>query len=86
MTGREHLPPRSAVMADPVALFAATVDEEVRRIVNDTFERTLALLQEQTELLIRSAEILLQSETREENDLASLMEGAIEADGRRRPG
>ncbi|TCV68681.1 hypothetical protein [Neorhizobium sp. S3-V5DH] len=73
-------------MADPVALFAATVDEEVRRIVNDTFERTLALLQEQTELLIRSAETLLQSETREENDLASLMEGAIEADGRRGPG
>ncbi len=65
---------------------AATVDEEVRRIVNDTFERTLALLSERKELLIRSAEVLLQNETLDEGDLASLMEGAIVAEGLRRPG
>ncbi|UFN50926.1 ATP-dependent zinc metalloprotease FtsH [Roseomonas sp. OT10] len=51
---------------------AAAVDEEVRRIVDDTFDRTVALLRERQPLLERSAKLLLEKETLDETDLRAL--------------
>ncbi|WP_193177564.1 ATP-dependent zinc metalloprotease FtsH [Oricola nitratireducens] len=49
---------------------AAKIDEEVRRIVDDTFERTVAILKERRGELERSAELLLEKETLGEDDLS----------------
>ncbi|MBN9079428.1 MAG: ATP-dependent zinc metalloprotease FtsH [Rhizobiales bacterium] len=51
---------------------AAAIDEEVKRIVDETFERTAALLTERRKLLDRTAKSLLEKETLTESDLASL--------------
>jgi cell division protease FtsH len=51
---------------------AAAIDEEVKRIVDETFERTVVLLTERRELLERTAKFLLEKETLNETDLASL--------------
>ncbi|MBI0432556.1 ATP-dependent zinc metalloprotease FtsH [Roseomonas sp. KE0001] len=48
---------------------AAAVDEEVRGIVQQAFEKTLALLGERREVLERSARQLLEKETLDEADL-----------------
>lgn len=51
---------------------AATVDEEVRRIIDAVFERRIALLRERREALEQSARLLLARETLDEDDLKSL--------------
>lgn len=48
---------------------AAAIDEEVRGIVQQAFEKTLALLGERREVLERSARQLLEKETLDEADL-----------------
>jgi len=54
---------------------AAILDEEVRRIVDNAFERTVALLKERRALLERSAKLLLERETITEDELRSLADG-----------
>ncbi|MBS7707672.1 ATP-dependent zinc metalloprotease FtsH [Chelatococcus asaccharovorans] len=51
---------------------AATVDQEVRRIVDETFARTVALLREREDALQRSARRLLEKETLGEKEIADL--------------
>jgi cell division protease FtsH len=53
---------------------AATIDEEVRRIVDETFARTVGLLQERKSMLEQSARLLLEKETLDEGDLRSLLD------------
>ena len=48
---------------------AAKIDEEVRRIVDQTFERTLAILKERRDELESSARLLLEKETLGEDEL-----------------
>ncbi|SMF25840.1 cell division protease FtsH [Xaviernesmea oryzae] len=52
---------------------AAIIDEEVRRIVDETFARTVELLQERKPTLERAARLLLEKETLDEADLKSLL-------------
>ncbi|HWL69905.1 MAG TPA: cell division protein FtsH, partial [Geminicoccus sp.] len=52
---------------------AAAVDQEVRSIVDGTFERTVALLTERRDLLERTARRLLEKETLDEAELAALV-------------
>ncbi|WP_221096978.1 ATP-dependent zinc metalloprotease FtsH [Rhizobium bangladeshense] len=59
---------------------AATVDEEVRRIVDETFDRTVALLRERKTTLERAAQLLLQKETLNESDLKLLLARVEPAD------
>ncbi|MBX4871386.1 ATP-dependent zinc metalloprotease FtsH [Rhizobium bangladeshense] len=59
---------------------AATVDEEVRRIVDETFDRTVALLRERKKTLERAAQLLLQNETLNESDLKLLLARVEPAD------
>jgi cell division protease FtsH len=54
---------------------AATVDEEVRGILNRTFERTVALLSERRDVLERTARRLLEKETLDEHEIATLVHG-----------
>nr|WP_246849466.1 ATP-dependent zinc metalloprotease FtsH [Rubellimicrobium arenae] len=57
---------------------AAAVDEEVRRIVDATFDRTVALLEAQRPVLERTARLLLEKETIGEEELRSLVDrGAV---------
>src|SRR5690606_14741745 len=59
---------------------AAAVDEEVRRIVDETFERTVALLTERRDVLERTARQLLEKETLDEREIRELIgAGAGEA-------
>lgn len=53
---------------------AAAVDEEVHRIVDEIFDRTVALLEERRPILERAARLLLEKETIGEEELQSLME------------
>ncbi|MBP1843215.1 cell division protease FtsH [Rhizobium petrolearium] len=55
---------------------ATTVDEEVRRIVDETFDRAVAILTERRSALEKSARLLLDRETLDENDLASFLQAA----------
>ncbi|MEQ1408406.1 ATP-dependent zinc metalloprotease FtsH [Rhizobium sp. YS-1r] len=55
---------------------ATTVDEEVRRIVDETFDRAVAILTERRSALEKSARLLLDRETLDENDLASFKQAA----------
>ncbi|TIQ10746.1 MAG: ATP-dependent zinc metalloprotease FtsH [Mesorhizobium sp.] len=52
---------------------AAAVDEEVRRIVDRAFDRTVALLSERRDLLERTARRLLEKETLDEAELHALV-------------
>ena len=52
---------------------AATVDEEVRRIIDETFDRAVAILEERRNTLEQSARLLLEKETLGEDDLAALL-------------
>jgi cell division protease FtsH len=63
-------PPRERDYAEETA---ATVDEEVRAIVDRTFQRTLDLLKERRDVLDRTARRLLEKETLEEAELKQLV-------------
>ncbi|WP_221113198.1 ATP-dependent zinc metalloprotease FtsH [Rhizobium lentis] len=52
---------------------AAAVDEEVRRIVDETFGRAVELLRKRKSMLERAARLLLEKETLNETDLRSLL-------------
>jgi len=52
---------------------AAAVDEEVKRIVEETFGRTVALLQERREILEKSSRLLLERETLGEEELREIL-------------
>ena len=52
---------------------AAAVDEEVKRIVEETFGRTVALLQERREILDASSRLLLERETLGEEELREIL-------------
>jgi cell division protease FtsH len=63
-------PPRERDYAEETA---AAVDEEVRAIVDRTFQRTLDLLKERRDVLDRTARRLLEKETLEEPELKQLV-------------
>jgi cell division protease FtsH len=63
-------PPRERDYAEETA---AAVDEEVRAIVDRTFQRTLDLLKERRDVLDRTARRLLEKETLEEAELKQLV-------------
>ncbi|WP_454857883.1 ATP-dependent zinc metalloprotease FtsH [Rhizobium binxianense] len=52
---------------------AAIIDEEVRRIIDETFDRAVAILEERKNTLERAARLLLEKETLDEADLKSLL-------------
>ena len=52
---------------------AATIDNEVRAIVQSAMERALGILRERRDVLERSARKLLEKETLDEKDLAELI-------------
>jgi cell division protease FtsH len=51
---------------------AAAVDEEVRRIIDEAFARTVALLRDRRDILERAARLLLQNETLDEKELQAI--------------
>jgi len=51
---------------------AAAIDEEVKRIVDETFDRTVKLLRERRDTLERIARRLLEKETLDEREMAAL--------------
>jgi cell division protease FtsH len=51
------------------------IDDEVRSLVADAFERSVALLQDRRAFLDRTAEALLERETLDEHEIARLTEG-----------
>jgi len=53
---------------------AANVDEEVRRIVDETFERTVELLKERRDALERTARRLLAKETLDEQEIRAMLD------------
>ncbi|QYO75543.1 ATP-dependent zinc metalloprotease FtsH [Devosia salina] len=53
---------------------AANVDEEVRRIVDETFERTVELLKERRDALERTARRLLVKETLDEQEIRAMLD------------
>ncbi len=53
---------------------AATVDDEVRRIIDASFERTVALLRERRGLLESTSRRLLETETLDESELAAMLQ------------
>ncbi|HEX2885293.1 ATP-dependent zinc metalloprotease FtsH [Vineibacter terrae] len=55
---------------------AASIDEEVRRIVDASFDRTVAILTERRALLERTARRLLEKETLDEAELTALVQEA----------
>jgi cell division protease FtsH len=63
-------PPRERDYAEETA---ATVDQEVRGIIERTFQRTLDLLKERRDVLERTAQQLLEKETLEEHELLALI-------------
>jgi cell division protease FtsH len=63
---------------------AAIVDEEVRRIVDAAFDRTVALLERQRDILQRAARRLLEKETLDEKELAELVEQSKQPQARGR--
>lgn len=80
--------PRSFLSPNPLAAgprehdygeaTAGAIDTEVRGIVEAAFERTVALLTERRDLLEKAARRLLETETLDENELASLV-GKLQA-------
>jgi cell division protease FtsH len=58
---------------------AAAVDEEVRRIVDATFDRAVALLKERRNALETSARLLLEKETLGEEDLVPLLKARADS-------
>lgn len=58
---------------------AAAVDDEVRRIVDATFDRAVALLKERRNTLETSARLLLEKETLGEEDLVPLLKASADS-------
>ena len=58
---------------------AAAIDEEVKRIVDGTFDRTVGLLRERRDTLERVARRLLETETLDEGEMTALAGQASEA-------
>ncbi len=56
---------------------AGAIDREIRRIVDDTFARTVALLEQRRDLLARGAGLLLEKETLSQAELAALLDGGL---------
>ncbi|WP_041679422.1 ATP-dependent zinc metalloprotease FtsH [Rhizobium etli] len=52
---------------------AATIDEQIRRIVDEAFDRTVQLLEVRKKTLERAARLLLEKETLNETELRSLL-------------
>jgi cell division protease FtsH len=52
---------------------AATIDEQIRRIVDEAFDRTVGLLEVRKKTLERAARLLLEKETLNETELRSLL-------------
>ncbi|AJC83354.1 ATP-dependent metalloprotease FtsH 2 (plasmid) [Rhizobium etli bv. phaseoli str. IE4803] len=52
---------------------AATIDEQIRRIVDEAFDRTVGLLEVRKKTLERAARLLLEKETLNETELKSLL-------------
>ncbi len=55
---------------------AAAIDKEVRRIVDEAFDRAITILTERRDLLERTARRLLEKETLDEADLRVLIKEA----------
>ncbi len=73
LTGTDlPMPSREREYAD---VTAAAVDEEVRAIIDRTFQRTLEILKERREILERTARRLLEKETLGEAELMELVRG-----------
>jgi cell division protease FtsH len=71
LTGPEPpVPQRDEAYAEETA---ATIDNEVRAIVQSAMERALGILREKRDVLERSARKLLEKETLDEKDLAELI-------------
>ena len=71
LTGPElPMPQRAEGYAEETA---ATIDNEVRAIVQSAMERALGILREKRDVLERSARKLLEKETLDEKDLAELI-------------
>lgn len=60
---------------------AAEIDEEVKRIVEEAFARSVSLLQQRRESLDRVARTLLEKETLEESELTELAEQTSPGEG-----
>lgn len=56
---------------------ASAIDAEVRRIVDQAFDRTLALLEAHRDVLDRSAQLLLKKEALDEADLSPFREAVV---------
>jgi len=69
-TDQSYYPPQDRPYSDETA---AAVDEEVRRIVDDTFDRTLDLLAKRRDLLERTARRLLEKETLGEKEIREMV-------------
>lgn len=62
---------------------AEKIDAAVRRVVDETFERTLAILQKNRDILDESAQALLTRETLDEQALKTLTQNLIKLEPRR---
>lgn len=60
---------------------ARDIDEAVRKIVDEAFQRTVAILRQNRAMLERCAAVLLQKETLQADEIAELTEGLIPAGG-----
>ena len=60
---------------------ARDIDEAVRKIVDDAFRRTLAILQQNRPILERCADVLLKKETLLADELRELTQGLVPAAG-----
>jgi cell division protease FtsH len=69
-TDQPYYGPQERAYSDATA---ATIDQEERRIVEATFQRTVALLEARRETLARAARLLLEKETVGETELRALI-------------
>jgi cell division protease FtsH len=58
---------------------ARDIDEAVRKIVDEAFQQTIAILRQNRAVLERCAEVLLQKETLQADELATLTQGLVAA-------
>lgn len=69
-TDQPYYGPQERAYSDETA---AAIDEEVRGILNDVFERTVALLRDRRAVLDRTAHALLEKETLEDDEILALV-------------
>ena len=72
---RTFLNPAEATSREHGEKTANAIDAEVRRLVDEAFERAVSLLEARRDYLDRTAETLLESETLDEKEIARLTEG-----------